>query len=180
MGSVAAVLAARRWWQQSGGSVLVAAWRRQRGSGGSVAAARRREAWRWCWQRGGGGAGSTPTVPGLAAAAEIWRHRNVSGGSRAAGAALPLRTASVATKTLAVTAMAGELPTINNQIKAAAAMAMETTTTTTNKTQATAAAAAAWWQPSIGVGGSAVVAVCHQCGGSGQQRGANVPPLHHS
>ena len=32
------------------------------------------------------------------------------------------------------TTMAGALPTINNQLKAAAAMAMETTTTTTNKT----------------------------------------------
>jgi hypothetical protein len=29
--------------------------------------------------------------------------------------------------------MAGALPTINNQLKAAAAMAMETMTTTTNK-----------------------------------------------
>jgi hypothetical protein len=36
-------------------------------------------------------------------------------------------------KTPAATAMAGTLPTINNQLKAAAAMAMETTTTMTNK-----------------------------------------------
>jgi hypothetical protein len=36
--------------------------------------------------------------------------------------------------TLAATAMAGALPTINNQLKAAAAMAMEMTTTTTHKT----------------------------------------------
>jgi hypothetical protein len=39
----------------------------------------------------------------------------------------------VATKTPAVTAMAGALPSINNQLNVAAAMAMETTTTTTNK-----------------------------------------------
>jgi hypothetical protein len=39
----------------------------------------------------------------------------------------------VATKTPVATAMAGALPTINNQLKAAAAMAMEATTTTTNK-----------------------------------------------
>jgi hypothetical protein len=39
----------------------------------------------------------------------------------------------VATKTPAVTAIAGALPTINNQLKAAAAMVMETTTTMTNK-----------------------------------------------
>jgi hypothetical protein len=40
----------------------------------------------------------------------------------------------VATKTPAVTAMEGALPTIINQLKAAAAMAMETMTTTTHKT----------------------------------------------
>jgi hypothetical protein len=71
---------------------------------------------------------------GLAPAAEVWLHHSVSGGSRAAEAALPPRTATVGTKTPAATAMAGALPTINNQLKAAAAMAMETTTTTTNKT----------------------------------------------
>jgi hypothetical protein len=64
---------------------------------------------------------------------EVWRHRSISGGSRAAGAALPPRAATVATKTPAATAMVGALPTINNQLKEAAAMAMETTTTTTNK-----------------------------------------------
>jgi hypothetical protein len=117
---------------------------------------------------------------GFAAAVEVWWHRSVSGGSRAVGAALPLRTATVATKTPAATAMAGALPTINNQVKAAAAMAMETTKTTTNKTQATAAAAAAWLQRSVGLGGSAAAAVCHQRGGGRQQRGGNVPPLHHS
>ncbi len=68
------------------------------------------------------------------AAAEVWRHHSVSGGSRAAGAVLPPCAATVATKTLAATAMAGALPTINNQLNAAAAMAMETTTTTTHKT----------------------------------------------
>jgi hypothetical protein len=70
----------------------------------------------------------------LAAAAEVWRHCSVSGGSRAAGAALPPRAATVAMKTPAATAMAGALSTINNQLNAAAAMAMEMTTTTTNKT----------------------------------------------
>jgi hypothetical protein len=50
------------------------------------------------------------------------------------GAALPPRVATVAMKTPAVTAMVGALPTINNQLKAAAAMAMETTTTTTHET----------------------------------------------
>jgi hypothetical protein len=122
--------------------MAVVAVRRQRGSGsGSVAAvlvgaaaARRREAWRRCWQRGGSGAGSTPAVAGLAPAAEVWWHRSISSGSRAAGAALPPRAVTVATKTPAATAMAGALPTINNQLKAAAAMAMEMTTTTTNET----------------------------------------------
>ncbi len=70
----------------------------------------------------------------MAAAAEVWRRCSISGGSRAKRAALPPRTAMVATKTPAATAMAGALPTINNQLKVAAAMAMETTTTTTNKT----------------------------------------------
>ncbi len=70
----------------------------------------------------------------MAAAAEIWRNCSVSGGSRVAGAALPLRAATVATKTPAAIAMAEALPTINNQLNAAAAMAMETTTTTTDKT----------------------------------------------
>jgi hypothetical protein len=58
----------------------------------------------------------------------------VSGGSRAAGAALPPRAATVATKTPAATAMVWALPTINNQLKVSVTMAMETTTTTTNKT----------------------------------------------
>jgi hypothetical protein len=70
---------------------------------------------------------------GLTAAAEVWRHHSASGGSRVAGAALPSRAAMVATKTLAATAMAGALPTINNQLKVAAAMVMEMTTTTTHK-----------------------------------------------
>ncbi len=50
------------------------------------------------------------------------------------GAALPPCAATVATKTPAATAMAGALPTINNQLRVAAAMAMETTITATNKT----------------------------------------------
>jgi hypothetical protein len=70
---------------------------------------------------------------GLAAAVEVWRHHSISGGSRAGGAALPPHAPMVATKTPAATAMAGALPTINNQLKAAAAMVMEMTTTTTNK-----------------------------------------------
>jgi hypothetical protein len=70
---------------------------------------------------------------GLAAAAEVWRHHSISGGSRVVGAALLPRVAMVGTKTLVATAMAGALPTINNQLKAAAAMAMETTTTMTHK-----------------------------------------------
>ncbi len=137
-------VAARRR-QHGSGSVAVVAVRRQRGGGqrgngvgqcgGSVAvAAWRRPAWRRCWQRGGGGAGSTTAAAGLAAAEEVWRHHSISGGSRAAGAALPLRAATVATKIPMATAMVGALPTINNQLKATTAMAMETTTTTTNKT----------------------------------------------
>jgi hypothetical protein len=70
----------------------------------------------------------------LAAAAEVWGHRSLSGGSRAAGAGLLPCAATVATKTPAATAIVGALPTINNQLNAAAAMAMEMTTTTTNKT----------------------------------------------
>jgi hypothetical protein len=66
---------------------------------------------------------------GLAAAAEVWQHRSVSGGSRVVGAALPQRTATVVTKTPVATAMAGALPSFNNQLKAAAAMVMEMTTT---------------------------------------------------
>ncbi len=70
----------------------------------------------------------------MAAAEEVWRHHIVSGSSRAAGAALPPHAATVATKTPVATAMAGALPTINNQLKAAAAMAMKTGTTMTHKT----------------------------------------------
>jgi hypothetical protein len=100
----------------------------------SVAAAQRWAAWQRCWQRGGGHAGSTPAAVSLAAAAEVWQRCSISGSSRVAGAALLPRPATVAMKTPAAIAMAGALPTINNQLKAAAAMAMETTTTTTNKT----------------------------------------------
>jgi hypothetical protein len=96
-------------------------------------AERRQAAWRRCWQRGSGGNGSMTAAAGLTAAAEVWRHHSVSGGSRVAGAALPPHAATVATKTPAATAMAGALPTINNQLKAAAAMAMETMTTMTHK-----------------------------------------------
>jgi hypothetical protein len=106
--------------------------RRQCGASAAAAARQRRVAWWRCWQRGG--TGSTTAAADLAAVVEVWQHHSISGGSRVAGAALPPHTAMVATKTLAATAMAGALPTINNQLKAAAAMAMETMTTTTHKT----------------------------------------------
>ncbi len=143
-GSAAAVVAALRWraaWQQRwqlGGRSLTAVrtqqwqrgrrqWRqRQLGRSGQLGSSSSDE-------HGGGGAGSTPAAAGLVTAAEVWRHRSISGGSRAAGAVLP-RAATVATKTPVATAMAGALPTINNQLYAAGAMAIETTTTTTNKT----------------------------------------------
>jgi hypothetical protein len=107
--------------------------------GSALAAVRQRQAgWRRCGQRGGGwqrgSAGSMMAAAGLAAAVEVWRHHSVSGGSRVAGATLPPRAATVAVKTPVATAMAGALPTINNQLKAAAAMPMETMTTTTHKT----------------------------------------------
>ncbi len=100
----AAVVAAE-WWQPGGGSAGAAARRRQRGGGGSAGTARRRAAWRRCRQCGSG---------------------SVSGGSKAAGAALPPRATMVATKTPTATAMAGALTTINNQLHAqrAAAAAM--------------------------------------------------------
>ncbi len=127
VGSVVVVAAER--WQRSSSNAAMAAWRWWQ-CGGS-AAALRRAAWR---QRGGSGASSTPAAAGLAAAAEVCWHCSISGGSRAAGAVLPPRTVTVATKTPAAIAMVGALPTINNQLKAAAAMAMETMTTTTHKT----------------------------------------------
>ncbi len=119
--AVAAVRRQRVGGGQRGGGVgsvaAVAAERWQRGSGGSVAAAWGRRAARWLGSCGGSLA-----------------HRGISGGSRAAGAALPPCTATVATKTPAATAMAGALPTINNQLKAAAAIATETVTSRTIET----------------------------------------------
>jgi hypothetical protein len=58
------------------------------------------------------------------------------------------RAAKVATKTLAVTAMAGKQTTINNQLKAAAAIATEMATmTATTMTKSTKAPGAArWWR----------------------------------
>ncbi len=100
----------------------------------SAAAAWRQAEWRRCWQQGGSRADSTQAAAGLAAAAEVWQRCSVSGGSRAGGAALQPCAATVATKTPVATAMGGALPTINNQLKAAAAMAMEMMKTTTNKT----------------------------------------------
>jgi hypothetical protein len=132
--------AAARWrraewqqcWQRGGGVGRAMALRQpQRGDGSVVVVA----VWR---QSGGGqhggGVGSAAAAASLVAAAEVWRHCSVSGGNRAAGAALTLRAATVAMKTPAATSMAGALPTINNQLKAAAAMAMKTTTTKTHKT----------------------------------------------
>jgi hypothetical protein len=141
---VAAVVAAE-WWQRGRSTDVAAAWRWWQCSGSaaagsvgavsaSTAAAQRRAAWRRCQQLGGSSAGSTLAAAGLAAAVEVWRHHSIINGSRAARAALLPHAATVATKTPAATAMAGALPTINNQLKAAAAMAMETTTTMTNKT----------------------------------------------
>ncbi len=99
----------------------------------SAEAARWGEAWRRCWQHSGGSAFSTPVAAGLAAVAEVWRHCSVSGSSRAVGAALSPHAAMVATKTPAAMVMAGALPTINNPLKVAAAMAMVMTTTMKNK-----------------------------------------------
>jgi hypothetical protein len=122
--------AAWRWWQCGGGRAaadsVAAVW-------ASAVAARQQEAWRRCRQRSSGSTGSTPVAAGLAAVVEVWRHCSVSGGSRAVGAALLLRAATVAMKTPAATAMVGALPTTNNKLKASATVAMETMTTTTNK-----------------------------------------------
>jgi hypothetical protein len=144
-GSAAAVTAALRtraawqWQWQLGGSSLP-----------EVQTRRWQQGWRQCRQRqlghsgqlssgsgderGGGSAGSTPVAAGLAAAAEVWRHRSISSDSRVTRTALLPHAATVAMKTPAATALAGALPTINNQLNAAAAMAMETTATTINKT----------------------------------------------
>jgi hypothetical protein len=77
-------------------------------------------------------------------------------------AVLPPRTAAVATKTPAATAMAGAHTTINNYLKEAAATATETGTMTVTmmmmETKATAAAAAVWRERSIGGGSSAAAA----------------------
>jgi hypothetical protein len=78
----------------------------------------------------------TPSAWSMAAAVAVWPHHNISSGSsdsRAAGAALLLCAATVATKTLAATAMAGAQTTINNPLKATDATATEMATTTTIK-----------------------------------------------
>jgi hypothetical protein len=127
VGSAAAVAAER--WQHGGGSVAVVAVQQQRGGGG---------------QRSGGVGSAAAASPAarrqgrrkhasggrLGGCGGSLAHRGVSGSSRAAGAVLPPRAATVATKTLATTAMGGALPTINNQLKAAAAMATETVRST--------------------------------------------------
>jgi hypothetical protein len=64
-------------------------------------------------------------VDGGSAAAARWQQR--SGGGQHGGGV-----GTMAMKTLAVTAMVGALPTIKNQLKAAAAMATEMRTTTTH------------------------------------------------
>jgi hypothetical protein len=127
----------RRCWQRGGGGGrAVAARRRQRGNDSVAVVAVRRQC------GGGQQGGGVGSAVALAARWQqpAWRLRrkfggnhSVSGGSRAAGAALPPRAVTVATKTPAATAMAGALPTINNQLKVAATMAMKTTTTTTHK-----------------------------------------------
>jgi hypothetical protein len=89
-------------------------------------------AWRRQQKRSGGGGGGvrTPAVASMAEASAAWHQHGVSGGG-----------------------------TINNQLKALAAMASETATMTattmTIKTKATAAAAAAWRQRGGGRGGRA-------------------------
>ncbi len=103
-----------QWWQrQCSGSMLAAVWQRQ-------------AMWWQCWQRGGsggGGGGSTPAAAGLAAAAAVCQHHGVSGGRKATRAVLLPRVATVATKTLAATAIAGAQTAINNKLKAAEATA---------------------------------------------------------
>jgi hypothetical protein len=74
-----------------------------------------------------------PAAVCLVAATVVWQHRGVSGSSSAAGAALPPRAVTVATKTMATIAMAGAQTTINNQLKVAASLATEMATRTTIK-----------------------------------------------
>ncbi len=138
------------------------------GSAASVAAAAQGEAH---WQHGGG-SGSN----GSLAEARRWQFGS-GGGSLvkaawwrwATAAALPPRTAAVATKTQAATAKVGAQTTLNNQLNAAARMGMETGTMTAlamaMKPKVTAATAAAWRQCGRGGGGSAAAAM-RQHGGS--------------
>ncbi len=173
VGSAAAVAAEQL--QRGGGSVAVVAVQRQCGGGrqrgggvGSLAAAAPAACW---WQRrkhAGGGR--------LGGCGRSLAHHGISGGSRAAGAALTLRATMVVTKTPAATAMVGALPTINNQLKAAAAMATETVMSTTIETYATGIAVAVWQQRSVGGSGSTAAAVHQQCGDGGQQHGSGGQP----
>ncbi len=137
---------AQRWRrrQRGGNAVATQRWRRQLGAGASTAAGavavRQRHgsvAAMGQRQQHGGGGSSTATE---AEAVRQWRQRQFGGIVAAAaaaarsGAVLPPRVATVATKTLVATAMAGAQTTINNQLITVAATATETAMTTTIKT----------------------------------------------
>jgi hypothetical protein len=81
----------------------------------------------------------------------------MAAGMAAAATILPPRTAVVAMKTQAVTAMAGAQITINNQLNALMARATEMATMMTMETKATAAVVA-WRERRVGGGGSAAAA----------------------
>ncbi len=114
-------MVAVHWWQRGG--------RGQRGGGvgSAAAAAGRRQG------SDSGGGGSTPMAAGLEAAVVVWRHRGVSGSSRAPGAVLPPQATTVAMKTPAATVMVRAQTTINNQLKAVAATAAAMATRMTIK-----------------------------------------------
>ncbi len=101
---------------------------------------------------------STIRWPVSPASASLWgggpvaqQKRLLPVGMAAAAAVLPPRTAAVAMKTPAVTAMTGAQTTIDNQLNASTATATETATTMTMETTATAAAEAR--QQHLGGGG---------------------------
>ncbi len=139
-------VAGRQWqWRQRGSWAAASAARQLGGGVGSAAAAVAAAARRWrpAWQLGGSAA-SLAAAPQqdaqrqrqlagstVAAATAPWQR---GGGGHGRGshltAVLPPRAAAVAKKTPVATAMAGSQTTINNQLKAVAAMAMETATMT--------------------------------------------------